>query len=274
MARPGADAGRIASEPEQRLAKSGYDQPGFAARYDASRPRPPAVLGDLLTGVAGGSRPGLVVDLGCGTGLSTRYWADQADSVVGVEPQDAMREFAAESTDAPNVSYSGRLAHDTGLEDGCADVVTAAQSLQWMQPAPTFAEIGRILRPSGVFCAYEYVHLQTPLWEPERAWAEVIRAKRRLREERGLENRVYPVSVERLRESGVFTEVRELSMHNVEKGDGRRLVELALSEGSLVTLLERGVTEEEVGLDRLREVAREMPLVPWWIGYRAWVGRT
>lgn len=39
------------------------------------------------------------------------------------------------------------------------------------------------------------------------------------------------------------------------------------------TLLDAGVTEEEVGLDRLRAVASaiEEP-VPWWIGYRAWIG--
>jgi SAM-dependent methyltransferase len=232
------------------------------------------MLADLLTAVAGVVRPALVVDLGCGTGLSTRYWAERADRVVGIEPQAAMRELAAEVTEASNLSYSGRFAHDTALDDGCADIVTAAQSLQWMEPEPTFAEIRRILRPGGVFCAYEYVSLQTPLWKPERVWADVMRAKRRLREQRGLENGVYPVSLERLEESGVFTDVRELPLHSVEEGDGRRLVELALSEGSLVTLLETGVTEGEVGLDRLRDVAREMPLVPWWIGYRAWIGRT
>jgi SAM-dependent methyltransferase len=273
VARAGPAVARIDPEREQRLAKSGYDRPGFAARYDASRPHPPPALGDLLTALAGVSRPRLVVDLGCGSGLSTRYWAERADRVLGIEPQDAMREFAAEATQASNVSYSGRFAHDTGLEDGCADIVTAAQSLQWMEPEPTFAEVGRILRRGGIFCAYEYIHLQTPLWEPERVWAELIETKRRLREEHGLENRVYPVSAERLQESGVFAEVRELPLHSVEEGDGRRLVELALSEGSLVTLLESGVTEEEVGLDRLRDVAREMPLVPWWIGYRVWIGR-
>ena len=62
-------------------------------------------------------------------------------------------------------------------------------------------------------------------------------------------------------------------MHSVEGGDGERLVGLALSEGSMVTLLEAGVSEEEVGLDRLRLVAATIPdPVPWWIGYRVWLG--
>ena len=44
---------------------------GFADLYDKVRPTPPAVLADLITTYAGG-QPGVTVDLGCGTGLSTR----------------------------------------------------------------------------------------------------------------------------------------------------------------------------------------------------------
>jgi SAM-dependent methyltransferase len=258
----------------RRLGRSGYATPGFAERYDAVRPRPPRVLLDLLPALAGVDRPGLVVDLGSGTGLSTRFWAERAEQVVGIEPQRSMCDWAEAVTEAENVRYVARAAQDTGIDDKGADIVTAAQSLQWMEPAPTFAEIGRILRPGGIFYAYEYGHLQTPLWEPEAAWHEVIVAKRRLREERGLESRVYPVTLERLQESGTFSVVRELPLHSVEQGDGERLVELALSEGSLITLLQAGVSEDEVGLDRLREVARGMLSVPWWIGYRAWIGRS
>jgi hypothetical protein len=41
------------------------------------------------------------------------------------------------------------------------------------------------------------------------------------------------------------------------------------------TLLDAGTTEEEVGLDRLRAVASTIrEPIPWWIGYRAWIGLT
>lgn len=258
---------------ERRLARAGYDRPGFAERYDAYRPRPPAALLDLLPALVALERPGLVVDLGCGTGLSTRFWAQRAEQVVGIEPQRSMCEWAEAVTTEANVRYIDVPADRTSLEDACADVVTAAQSLHWMDPGPTFPEIGRILRPGGVFCAYEYVHVQTPLWEPEAVWLELIRTKRRLRAERGLEDRLFPISVARLQESEVFADVRELCLHSVEEGDGERLVRLALTEGSLVTLLEAGVSEAEVGLERLREAARRMPRVPWWISYRVWIGR-
>ena len=258
---------------ERRLEESGYSRPGFAARYDATRPRPPAVLLELLPALAGVERPRLIVDLGSGTGLSTRFWAGTSDEVVGVEPQAAMCAFAEQATQAANVRYVERPAEQTGLPDGAADIVTAAQSLQWMDLGAALAEVARILRPGGVFCAYEYVHLQTPLWKPEQVWAELRERKRRLREDRGLQAGNTPVSLARVAESGVFSSVREVSLHGIEEGDGRRLVALALSEGSLVTLLEAGATEAEVGLDRLRAVAATMPRVRWWIGYRALVGR-
>lgn len=47
-----------------------------------------------------------------------------------------------------------------------------------------------------------------------------------------------------------------------------------MSEGSLTTLLATGVTEKDVGLDRLRSVASLLDRpVPWWIGYRVWLAR-
>lgn len=262
------------AELSRRLDESGYGRPGFAEHYDRYRPRPPLALLELLPPLAGVDRPRLVVDLGSGTGLSTRLWAERADQVVGVEPNQAMRTFAEQATDASNVHYVGRSSYETGLPDACADIVIAAQALQWMRPEQVFPEIGRILRPGGVFCAHEYFVLQTPLWEPEAEWEVVLARKREVRAKLGLDDRrIWPVSRERLESSGVFRYARELVLHSIERGDGDRLVGLALSEGSMATLLDAGATEEEVGLDRLRRVAEEMrDPVPWWIGYRAWIG--
>jgi SAM-dependent methyltransferase len=261
-------------DPDARLVtnNAGYGEPGFAERYDRHRPRPPAALLDLLPSLAGVRRPRLVVDLGSGTGLSTRIWAGCADEVVGIEPNDAMRGFAERATDATNVRYVAASAYETGLPDGCADLVTAAQSLQWMRPERVLPEIRRILRPGGVLCAYTYVGLQTPSWDPEAEWEAVLARKRELRGRLGLDRAAqhWPVTRARIEESGLFRHVRELALHNVEVGRGDRLVGLALSEGSMTTLLAAGATEEEVGLDRLRRSAATMPdSAPWWFSYQA-----
>ncbi len=257
-----------------QLREARYDAPGFAATYDRHRPRPPELLLDLLPRLAGGGRPRLVVDVGSGTGLSTRPWAKRADAVVGVEPQEAMRAHAENVTSAANVRYVGGSSYDTGLAGGTADIVTCSQSLQWMEPGPTFAEIGRTLRPGGVFCAYEYRGLVTGLWEPEEAFAATMEAGGRIRRERGLaaNARRFPPSVERLESSGIFGRVRELSFHNVEEGDGERLVGFALAIGAVRTPLDDGASEHELGLDRLREVAARMPPTPWVFLYCAWLG--
>lgn len=267
--------GTTSSSPSSRPDASGYSAIGFAERYDRARPRPPVALKKLVPPLLGAPLSRLV-DVGSGTGLSTRFWADAAAEVIGVEPNPAMRQFAERITVEPNVRYVDGSGEATGLRNETADLVTASQSLQWMDPTAAFPEFARILRPGGVVCAYEYASLQTPVWEPETVWFEVRRRIGQLREELGLNagQSRWPVSRESLEASGMFEFVRETVVHGREMGDGARLVDLAMSEGSLTTLLATGVTENDVGLDRLRSVARLLDRpVPWWIGYRVWLAR-
>src|SRR4051812_18759361 len=116
---------------------SGYDRTGFAAHYDRFRPRPPRDLLDVLCRYARTDRPARVVDLGCGTGLSTRAWSGVAERTIGIEPNAAM---LASAEAAPGVEFRQAFADDTGLDVGSADIVTCSQSLHWMEPEPTFAE--------------------------------------------------------------------------------------------------------------------------------------
>ena len=112
------------------------------------------MLADVITRYAG-ERPKVVVDLGCGTGLSTRWAADWATAVIGVEPSADMRARAAAVTGHTNVSYVDGWSSDTHLPTGTADVVLAVQALHWMEPDGTFAEVARLLRPGGVFAALD-----------------------------------------------------------------------------------------------------------------------
>ncbi len=199
---------------------------------------------------------------------------EHANEVVGVEPNAQMRRWAEERTNAANVPYLEASSYETRLPNACADLVTAPQSLQWMDPEPALAEIApdppsrrRLLR-LRVLCAPD-----TALGAGSRD--EALRANvAELRRERNLDEgkRLSPVTRERLEASRAFRFVRELATQSVEEGDGERLVGFALSEG-LTTLLEAGVREDQVGLDRLREVAAHVKEpVPWWISYRVWVG--
>lgn len=96
-----------------------------------------------------------------------------------------------------------------------------------------------------------------------------------LRSQRGLteDTRRWPVTLDAIQDSGVFRQSREMALHSLEFGDGERLVGFALSEARLSTLLDAGVSEEEIGLDELRAVAAEIPRPEtWWLSYRVFPG--
>lgn len=240
------------------IEKSGFADARFAGGYDAYRPSPPAALLDLLCLEAQVERPKLVVDLGCGTGLSARVWAERADEIVGVEPSDAMRASAEKATTAANVRYVGAFADATGLADGLADVVTCSQSFHWMEPVPTLAEVARILRPGGVFAAYDYDWPPVGHWEIEAAFEDVLRNVWERRKDR-----VGKVMYEkeghlgRMDASGHFRYTREAFVHNRESGGAEWIVGLAFSLGPLGVLLGAGASEEELGVATLRQVSEQ-----------------
>jgi len=79
---------------------------GFAGVYNQYRPNPPAELGEILTHMINMPVPALVVDLGCGTGLSTRFWAERACQIIGIDPSEEMLAVARACTGATNIAYT------------------------------------------------------------------------------------------------------------------------------------------------------------------------
>lgn len=265
---------------------------GFAELYDQVRPTPPDDLAEALRAYAGATTPRLVVDLGSGTGLSTRWCTRWAERAVGIEPSDDMRRVAEAAGVGDNLSYRAGWSHATGLDAGCADIVLAAQSLHWMDPEPTFAEVARILRPGGIFAAVDCD------WPPsvgsaaaEAAWGR-CRGQVKVFEERlaaGLsgaqlaaplgpdddpvlpshfardanKGREMAVGVQawskdehldRMRASGAFAWCRELAFHAAEPGDADRYVALLRSQGDLQTLVKHGVSEAVMGVPEFARV--------------------
>jgi SAM-dependent methyltransferase len=238
---------------------------GFAEEYDRVRPKPPADLTELISQWAGTSHPD-VVDLGAGTGLSTALWPSH--SVIGVEPDAGMRAIAT----ARGLHLIDGTAEATTLSDNCADVVTASQALHWFDPARTFPEIARILRPNGVFAAFDCDW--PPAVDPEcDATYREVEAHYRVLEVRHHVRPAYAEKtdhVARLKDSGLFRHVTELAVHSRDTGDADRFVDILRSQGGVVALLERGISEDEIGLTRLREVAARRIPEPrtWWWTYR------
>jgi SAM-dependent methyltransferase len=259
--------------------RSGYEGEGFADVYDRFRPSPPVALLELLMFVAQVDRPALVVDFGAGTGLSTRPWAGYADQAVGIEPNARMVERARLATQAPNVRYLEAFAAETGLGGRSADLATCAQAFHWMEPAPVLAEAARILRPGGVFAAYDYD--MPPVVHPDvdEVFASHFEARRSARRRLGLEAgaATWPKErhLERIRESGHFRFAREIVCHGWAETDAERIVGLAESLGGPRALFGGEAPEVEETFERLREMAdavlaqRSWPMV---VCYRVRLG--
>jgi len=250
---------------------------GFADDYDRYRPQPPIIVTEILTRLAGGGMPELVVDLGSGTGLSTRIWAGRAREVVGIEPNPDMRR-AAEAHPAPDatvIRYLDGHSAATGLPDGCADIVCCSQSFHWMEPASTLAEVARILRPGGVFAAIDCDWPPALHCEAEMAY-KAFMARIKEHEHRGAVHQ-WPKDghLAQIAGSGRFRYTRETAVPHVTAGNADDLVGLALSFGSVQDLLKQGLSEDEIGLTEFRRTASRLlgaEPIPWYFSYRIRLG--
>jgi SAM-dependent methyltransferase len=113
-----------------------------AARYDRTRPRYPQAIVERIVAESPGRD---VLDVGCGTGIAGRAFQRAGCTVLGVEPDERMAQFA----------------RDRGLEVEVApietwqpggrtfDAVVAAQTWHWVDPVAGAAKARAVLRPRG-----------------------------------------------------------------------------------------------------------------------------
>jgi len=113
------------------------------AKYRPTYPR--EAIDAVLRGLGPPARL-FAVDVGAGTGISSRLLAERGVRVLAVEPNREMREAAAAD---PRVSFLDGTAERLPVADGAADLVLAAQAFHWFRPEPALAEMARALRAGG-----------------------------------------------------------------------------------------------------------------------------
>jgi SAM-dependent methyltransferase len=115
---------------------------GFTALAEAAAPVIVALLGEPR---------GPVVDLGCGSGVTTRAFADAGHDVLGVDASAAMLELARRA--APAATFIQASALEVPLPDRCAAVVAVGEVLNYTQRSLDgfFRRVARALAPGGLF---------------------------------------------------------------------------------------------------------------------------
>lgn len=133
---------------------------GLADIYAKYRPGYPLEALDYIMSRCQLGPNSLLVDVGCGTGISSRLFAMRGVPVIGIEPNAEMRQRAAAELLSPGMPIPvcrDGTAEATGLADAHVDVVLAAQAFHWFEPNAALQEFHRILKPEGwvVVVGYE-----------------------------------------------------------------------------------------------------------------------
>ncbi|ABL72590.1 class I SAM-dependent methyltransferase [Paracoccus denitrificans] len=156
-----------------------FDRDG--RNYALFRPEYPLALAAHLAAIAPGT--GRALDVGCGTGQLTVQLAGHFGEVIGLDPSREQVENAAAHE---RVTYLCAPAEDIPLNDGCADLIAAAQAAHWFDRPAFYAEARRLAAPDAVIALISYGVLRLddqplnerfarfyhdeigPFWPPER----------------------------------------------------------------------------------------------------------
>ncbi|MFI6294800.1 class I SAM-dependent methyltransferase [Nonomuraea sp. NPDC050790] len=124
---------------------------GDAERYDRARPGYPDALVRRVVSASPG--PDLV-DVGCGTGIEARQFMAAGCTVLGVEPDARMAEYARRT--GVEVEIATFEEWDAGGRT--FDAVVAGQSWHWVDPVAGPAKAVRVLRPGGLLAVFAHAY--------------------------------------------------------------------------------------------------------------------
>jgi len=94
----------------------------------------------------------VVVEIGCGTGVVCRRFAEieNVDKVVGIEPASILIDKARELAKSDKLEYHVAKGEQTGLEGGSADIVVLHTLLSHVPDQQAIlSEVSRLLKPNG-----------------------------------------------------------------------------------------------------------------------------
>lgn len=122
-----------------------------ASAYASFRPQYPDALFDWLAAQCPQHERAL--DIACGNGQASMPLLKHFQQVLAC---DASSEQLRAASDLSNIACFAADASRQPLPDASLDLITVAQALHWFATPAFFAEVHRLLRPGGFFCAWSY----------------------------------------------------------------------------------------------------------------------
>ncbi|XP_077998585.1 putative methyltransferase DDB_G0268948 isoform X2 [Glandiceps talaboti] len=100
----------------------------------------------------------LAIDVGCGSGQSTRSLSDHFETVIGCDVSNNQLEEAIMKDNPNNIKY--QLGSDGAIpaENNSVDLVTAGAAAHWFDLKKFYSEVDRVLKPNGCLALYGYSH--------------------------------------------------------------------------------------------------------------------
>ncbi len=176
-----------------------------AADYERHRLEYPAAVVDAVLRYAG--RPiRSALEVGAGTGKATRRFAARDVAVTALEPDPRMAEMLAETTRGLPVTPVASTFEAFG-GDARFDLVYAAASWHWVDPAVRTEHAAELLVPGGVLAL---IGMLGDLADPE-LYAAVDEIEKQCFKPSGGDD-VRPWSIEELTDHGGFTDVEQQTL--------------------------------------------------------------
>lgn len=125
----------------------------IAEEFERYRPDYPAELFEHILAAVPAAPRERAVDLGAGTGKSTRALLPHFQEVIAVEPDPGMAAKLKQET--PAIIVHNITAEDFSRTPSTVDLVTVGNALHWMDLPRVFANAHSWLRPGGIFAVYD-----------------------------------------------------------------------------------------------------------------------
>lgn len=213
-----------------------FSHQSAAQRYAEGRPYLHPIIIQRIRATTGLKTFESVLDVGCGTGQSTRAISEFAERVVGI---DVSAEMLSQAAQAERIEYVQAPAEDIPFGDCSFSLITVGLAFHWFDQDRFLREARRVLKDSGRLVIYNNGFLGDLTEEPEfRNWNReqyLIRYPTPHRTNRPIEN-------DWVRQFGFVLEDRE-SFETGISISHLQFVNYLLTQSNVIAAVEQGIEE-------------------------------